>query len=263
MRRPRGEVLRAFGDTLSVALVAGGATGIGAAVVRALRLRGDTVLLADRNVEAAEALVAEDLPGPARFLACDLGSVEGPGAAVTAAAEFGGGRLDTLFYNAGVLLARPLGDWTVADWDLSAAVNLRGPFLAVQAAESYLRDSVQGRVILTSSTGAFRGHAGMPAYHATKSGLIGLVRALADELGPFGTTVNAICPGWVDTPFNDGFWAHQTNPDGALHELEQAIPLRRQAEPDDIVGTVMYLASAASAYVTGQALVIDGGYTAV
>ena len=103
----------------------------------------------------------------------------------------------------------------------------------------------------------------MPAYHATKSGLLGLVRALADELGPHGTTVNAICPGWVDTPFNDGFWSHQSDPGAALHNLEQSIPLRRQALPHDIVGSVLFLASADSAYVTGQALVIDGGYTAV
>ncbi|HEY9498050.1 MAG TPA: SDR family oxidoreductase [Terrimesophilobacter sp.] len=248
---------------MSVALVAGGATGIGAAVMRALRLRGDTVLLADRNADAGRALAAEDLPGAARFFECDLGTLDGPKAAVQAAAELGGGRLDTIFYNAGILLARPLADWTAEDWDLTSAVNLRGPFLIVQAAEQYLRDSDRGRVILTSSTGALRGHAGMPAYHATKSGLLGLVRALADELGPHGTTVNAICPGWVDTPFNDGFWSHQSDPGAALHNLEQSIPLRRQALPHDIVGSVLFLASADSAYVTGQALVIDGGYTAV
>ncbi len=248
---------------MSVALVAGGATGIGAAVTRALRRRGDTVLLADRNIEAGAAVAAEDLLGTARFFACDLASTDGPAAAVEAAAELGDGRLDTIFYNAGVLLARPLRDWTVEDWDLSSAVNLRGPFLTVQAGERYLRDSSCGRVILTSSTGAIRGHAGMPAYHATKSGLLGLVRALADELGPHGTTVNAICPGWVDTAFNDGFWNHQSDPSAALRTLEQHIPLGRQADPDDIVGSVLFLASNESTYITGQSLVIDGGYTAV
>jgi NAD(P)-dependent dehydrogenase (short-subunit alcohol dehydrogenase family) len=248
---------------VSVALVAGGATGIGAAVVRALRERGDTVLLADRNIDRGKALVAEDLPGPAAFCECDLGTVDGPQAAVAAAVELGGGELDVLFYNAAVLEAYPLARWTVQAWDRATAVNLRGPFLAVQAAEPYLRRSPTGRVILTSSTGALRGHAGMPAYHATKSALLGLVRALADELGPSGTTVNALCPGWVDTPFNDGFWAHQDDPDAALAALTGAIPLRRQATPADVTPAVLFLASAGSAYVTGQALVVDGGYTAV
>ena len=103
----------------------------------------------------------------------------------------------------------------------------------------------------------------MPAYHASKAGLLNLVRALADELGPQGVTVNAVCPGWIDTPFNDAFWHHQDDPDAARRALDAAIPLRRQGDPDDVTGTVLFLASAASAYVTGQAIVVDGGYTAV
>jgi NAD(P)-dependent dehydrogenase (short-subunit alcohol dehydrogenase family) len=248
---------------MTVALVAGGATGIGAAVVRALRAQGDSVLLADRNVTAAKAVVDEDLPGHALFHECDLGDTDGPVAAVRAAVELGEGALDVVFYNAAVLEARPLAEWTVQAWERSMAVNLRGPFLMVQAAAPYLASSQQGRVILTSSTGALRGHAGMPAYHATKSALVGLVRSLADELGPDGTTVNAVCPGWVDTPFNDEFWAHQDDPAAALTSLVRHIPLRRQAVAEDITGTVMFLASAHSSYLTGQAIVVDGGYTAV
>ncbi|MEV0001509.1 SDR family oxidoreductase [Micromonospora sp. NPDC050980] len=248
---------------MSVVLVAGGATGIGAAAVRAWRDRGDTVLLADRDAGSGRALVAENRPGRAAFHECDLGTVDGPAAAVTAAAELGHGQLDVVFYNAAVLDAYPLRSWTARDWDRASAVNLRGPFLTVQAAEPYLRRSPAGRVVFTSSTGALRGHAGMPAYHATKAGLLGLVRALADELGPAGTTVNALCPGWVDTPFNDGFWAHQSDPDAALAALTASIPLRRQARPEDLVGTILFLSSPASAYLTGQALVVDGGYTAV
>lgn len=248
---------------MTAVLVAGGATGIGEAVVRALRARGDDVVLVDRNVAGGRAAVSEVLPGAGWFVEADLATSDGPAAAVNAALEHTGGRLDGLFYNAGVLLARPLAEWTVADWDLSTAVNLRAPFLMAQAAAPHLAQSDAGRIVLTSSTGALRGHAGMPAYHATKSGLHGLVRALADELAPNGTTVNAICPGWVDTPFNDGFWGHQDNADAALAELERSIPLGRQAQPEEIVGSVLFLMSGAASYVTGQALVIDGGYTAV
>jgi dihydroanticapsin dehydrogenase len=248
---------------VSVALVAGGATGIGAEVVRALRSRGDLVVLADRNVEAGQALMSEHRPGAGHFFECDLSTVEGPRQAVAAAVELGGDTLDIIFYNAGVLLARPLAEWSSEDWDLSSAVNLRGPFLMAQAAERFLNASACGRVIFTSSTGGLRGHAGMPAYHATKSGLLGLVRALADEFGPYGTTVNAICPGWIDTPFNDGFWTHQDDPATALRDLNSRIPLGRQGTPAEIVGSLLFLASPASAYITGQAIVIDGGYTAV
>lgn len=249
---------------MSAVLVAGGATGIGAAVVRGLRAGGDDVVLADRNVVAGKALMAEPGVGRGWFVEVDLSSVDGPAEVVRRAVlDHLDGRLDGLFYNAGVLIAHPLAEWTVADWDLTAAVNLRAPFLMVQAAASYLNASPAGRVVLTSSTGGLRGHAGMPAYHATKSGLLGLVRALADELGPHGTTVNAICPGWVDTPFNDGFWAHQEDPQAALAQLERTIPLGRQALPDDIAGGVLYLLSDAARYITGQALVIDGGHTAV
>ena len=248
---------------MTTILVAGGASGIGAAAVRAFRQRGDAVLLADRNAEAGRRVVAEDLAGPARFLHCDFAAADAAAEAVEAAAELGHGSLDALFYNAAVLQARPLVDWTAADWDHSAAVNLRAPFLACQAAAPYLRSSEQGRVVLTSSTGAFRGHAGMPAYHATKAGLLGLVRSLADELGPDGITVNAVCPGWVDTPFNDAYWAHQADPVGARAALAEQIPLRRQAAGEDVTGLLLLLVSPASSYITGQALVVDGGYTAV
>jgi len=243
-------------------LVAGGASGIGRAAVRGLRARGDAVLVADRDLARAQEVAAEDLPGPAAALACDLSTPDGPAAAVAAAVEHGGG-LDVVFGNAGLLRAAPLAEWTVADWDATMAVNLRAPFLLAQAAAPHLRRSSLARLIFTSSTGALRGHAGMPAYHASKAGLNNLVRALADELSPDGIRVNTICPGWVDTPFNDAFWQHQDDPAAALHALTSSIPLRRQAVPEDIVGLVLFLASAASDYITGQSLVIDGGYTAV
>ncbi len=243
-------------------LVAGGASGIGRAVVRAFRARGDAVLVADRDAEGAERTAGEELPGPAAALVCDLADPAAARDAVEAAAELGGG-LDVVFCNAGVLLARPLAEWTVADWDRTMAVNLRAPFLLTQAALPHLRRSSTPRVVVTSSTGGLRGHAGMPAYHASKAGLINLVRALADELGPEGITVNAVCPGWIDTPFNDAFWQHQDDPDAALRALEASIPLRRQGVPEDVVDSVLFLASPGAAYITGQAVVVDGGYSAV
>jgi NAD(P)-dependent dehydrogenase (short-subunit alcohol dehydrogenase family) len=243
-------------------LIAGGATGIGLAAMRAFRARGDSVLLADISLEAAQAAAAEELPGPARALHCDLAEPGAAAAAVAAAVDFAGS-LDVVFGNAGVLIAAPLAEWTVAQWDLSAAVNLRAPFLLAQAAAPHLAGSKIGSIIFTSSTGAFRGHAGMPAYAATKAGVVNLVRALADELSPTGVRVNCVCPGWIDTPFNDTFWSHQDDTDAAVDRLVSSIPMRRQGEPEDLAGTVLFLASEQSAYITGQAIVVDGGYTAV
>lgn len=248
---------------MSSVLVAGGASGIGAAVVRAFRALGNSVLLADRNEYAAKHVINEPAPGAAEFLCCDFADPNTPAEAVAAAAALGGGCLDTVFYNAAVLEAHPLSEWTVADWDRSAAVNLRAPFLLAQAAAPLLRASQNASLVFTSSTGALRGHAGMPAYHATKSGILGLVRSLADELGPAGVTVNAVCPGWVDTPFNDVYWQHQSDPSSARAALDAQIPLRRQAIPEEMTGLVLFLASAGARYLTGQAIVIDGGYTAV
>jgi len=227
--------------------------------VRGFRARGDAVLVADRDAEGAERTAGEDLPGPAAALVRDLADPAAARDAVEAAAEFGGG-LDVVFCNAGVLLARPLAEWTVADWDRTMAVNLRAPFLLTQAALPHLRRSPTPRVVVTSSTGGLRGHAGMPAYHASKAGLINLVRALADELGPEGITVNAVCPGWIDTPFNDPFWSHA---DVAERErIEAAIPLGRQGTPEDVAPAAVFLASDGASYITGQTLIIDGGLMA-
>ena len=103
----------------------------------------------------------------------------------------------------------------------------------------------------------------MPAYHASKAGLIGLVRSLADELSPSGVRVNCICPGWIDTPFNQPFWTFQADARDALEELTARIPMRRQGTPDDVTGLILFLTSPEARYITGTSMVIDGGYTAV
>lgn len=245
-------------------LVAGGATGIGAATALAFLQQGAQVLVADLKADNLAGLqaAAAGLPGHLVTEICDLAAAPAPAHLVARIHDRFGG-LDCLFVNAGLMLSARLDDWTPEMWHQSLAVNLTLPMFLTRAAAPMLRRSRNASVIFTSSTGALRGHAGMPAYHATKAGLLGLVRALADELGSDGIRVNALLPGWVDTPFNDSFWTHQRDPDAARHQIDASIPLRRHGTPDEVAGTVLFLASEAARYVTGTQLVVDGGYTAV
>jgi 3-oxoacyl-[acyl-carrier protein] reductase len=243
--------------------MAGGATGIGLAATRAFCAGGSSALLADRNYAAAQLAAAEpSLAGHLKTFEADFRHVAEVRAAVAACIE-AYGALDTLVVNAAVLRSRPLSQWTEEDWNVSLDVNLRAPFFFAQAAAPHLALSDNPSIIFTASTGALRGHAGMPAYHASKSGILGLVRSLADELSPSGIRVNCICPGWIDTPFNEPYWSFQSDPKAALENLTRQIPARRQGTPDDVAGLMIYLASPAARYITGTSVVVDGGYTAV
>ncbi|TDL81179.1 SDR family oxidoreductase [Palleronia sediminis] len=240
-------------------LIAGGATGIGRASLEAFREAGHDVCLADIAAEEGAALCQT---AGAYFVEADLSQPGAPAEIVkTCVTKFGG--IDTLFANAAVLASAPLADWTHEMWEQSLAVNLSAPFFLVQAAAPALRRSNNPSVILTASTGALRGHARMPAYHATKSGLIGLARSLADELAPDGIRVNTLLPGFIDTPFNAPFWAAQKDASEAERALAASIPMRRQGTPADVAGIVTFLASHAARYVTGTQIVVDGGYSAV
>ncbi|SOE91814.1 3-oxoacyl-[acyl-carrier protein] reductase [Burkholderia sp. D7] len=247
---------------MSVVIVAGGANGIGRAVALAFASAGSRVLLVDRD-ERAAAAVAAQAPGDAMRLLID--DLSDPGACAravdTALAAFG--TLDTLFTSAAALVSAPLAQWSLGMWEESMNLNLRMPFLLTQAAAPYLARSQNPSIIFTSSTGALRGHAGMPAYHASKAGLLGLCRSLADELAPSGIRVNCLLPGWIDTAFNNPYWSHQADPQGQRAAVQQAIPAGRQGEPGDVAGAVLFLASPSARYITGTSLVVDGGYTAV
>jgi NAD(P)-dependent dehydrogenase (short-subunit alcohol dehydrogenase family) len=242
-------------------IVAGGATGIGRASVRGFRARGDDVLLVDHRPQGADHL-KEDLPGRIEFEQCDLADPDAPARIVSAAvAAFGS--LDCVLVTAALMLSAPLEGWTVDMWDRTVALNLRMPFLFAQAAAPHLARSDNPSIILISSTGAIRGHAGMSAYQATKAALPGLCRSLTAELGPKGIRINALMPGWIDTPFNDPFWEYQRSPEARRREIEAQIPLRRQGDPDEVASLVLFLSSPAGRYVAGTSIVVDGGYTAV
>jgi NAD(P)-dependent dehydrogenase (short-subunit alcohol dehydrogenase family) len=204
----------------------------------------------------------EDAPGKLRVIQRDLGEPDAP-ADIVAEAVREYGSLDTVLVTAALMHSAPLEGWTLKMWDDSVALNLRMPFLFAQASAPYLSKSDNASIILISSTGAIRGHAGMSAYQATKAALPGLCRSLTAELGPKGIRINTIMPGWIDTPFNDPFWQYQQQPQERRAEIEKQIPLRRQGEPDEVSSMVLFLASPAGRYIAGTSIVIDGGYTAV
>lgn len=245
----------------TAALVVGGARGIGRATAELLRSRGSDVYVADIDRRAAAAVVSPDAPGRGFSGYCDLGTTEGPAQAVhDAVAALG--RLDALIVSAGVLVEAELSQIKLEDWERTIAVNLRGPFLLAQAAAVALAQSRHGRIILTASTAAFRGGAGSTAYAASKGGLVAMTRSLALGLAGQRICVNCVAPGWIDTAFNDPYWARVGHTEDARSALTARIPLGKQGAPADVAATIAFLASPDADYITGQTVIVDGGLLA-
>ena len=244
--------------TGKAALVTGASRGIGEAIVRRFAREGAAVCLAARDVAACER-VAESLRkagGDALAIACDVTDRASVAAAVGAAAKRWN-RIDILVNNAGAGGATPLEDPDDSRWDAILATNLTAAFRVTREALPFLSDG--GRVINMSSVLGRFGVAGFGAYAASKHGIIGLTRSLALELAPRSITVNAICPGWVETEMGrEGFRRFGDEERGRRAAAAMA-PLQRVLEPEEVAGLAAYLASEDARSVTGQALVIDGG----
>jgi meso-butanediol dehydrogenase / (S,S)-butanediol dehydrogenase / diacetyl reductase len=226
-----------------VALVTGGSSGIGRMLSERLRQEGAAVVVAD---------VSEPTPTDVS----DATSVRECVDRLLAAH----GRLDVVFSNAGILLAENVETMDEAAFDLTLAVNLKGAFLVAKHTIPYLR-ATRGNLVFTGSTSSLAGASGQGAYCASKAGIVGLARVLADELAKDGIRVNAVCPGWVDTPFNDPIWEYSGK--GAEAKLLSGVPLHRQARAEEVVAPMLFLASDEASYITGEVLVVDGGLMAV
>ncbi|MDX6229191.1 MAG: hypothetical protein QOI76_2581 [Frankiales bacterium] len=248
---------------MSTVLIAGGATGIGRATALLLRGQGHDVHIADLDEAAALQVVASarDLPGTGSARFCDLSRPEAPAQSVQDALELTG-TLDAVVFCAALLVETALDEFRLDDWERTMALNLRAPFLLVQAAAPALRRSSAGRVVLIGSTAAYRGGAGSFAYAASKGGVVAMTRSLAVALAPDGVCVNCVCPGWIDTAFNDPYWSRVGATEAALSSLESRIPLGAQGKPADVGAVIAFLVSPESRYVTGQSIVVDGGLLA-
>ena len=246
-----------FGIAGQVALVTGASSGIGRHFAVLLAAAGVKVALAARRVERLAELAREieAAGGQSLPIACDVTRSDDVAAAV-AAAENELGPLTLLVNNAGVVVSKPLFEHTEADWDHVIDTNLKGAWLmAREFAQHLVGLKRQGRIINISSVLGFRTIGRVPAYCAAKAGLTHLTHVLAMELARFGILVNALAPGYVETDFNRAFF--QTEPGKALISR---IPLKRLGQTEDLDGALLFLASPASAYVTGTVISVDGGH---
>ena len=233
----------------------GSATGIGAAGTRVLREKGHELVLGDVNAAALEEL-ARELDAKAVVLdASDPEAVRG--FVDEAATELGG--LDSAWSNLGVQIAATAETVTVEELDHSWAINVRAHAVLCGAAVRHLRDAGGGSILITASNAALLSEAGMLPYTVTKAAAVALARQVARDFAPVGIRVNALCPGWVDTPFNEPAWRAYGGREGFLEAVPDLVPLRRISSPDEIARLAAFLLSDDAAYVTGHAFVADGG----
>ena len=235
-------------------LVTGGASGIGAATAARFLEEGSQVCILDRD-SAACAAIRQQLPGISGAIIADVTDLMQVEAALAEAVRLMGG-VDVLINNAGISIRHNFLDITPEEWDRVIAVNLTGVFYVAQAAARHMWQRGSGVILQTASTNGVMGYPYYADYNATKAGVIELTRSMALELAP-KIRVCAVAPGYVLTPMQRAEYT-----DAMLDEVNQKIPLRRHAKPEEIAALFAYLASDDAAYATGQVFTMDGGETA-
>ena len=247
------------------AVVTGGGRGIGSAVARALAEVGARVVVSARSTDQIES-VAESLRQlghKAWAVTCDVTDPDQVENLVQESTELLGS-VDILINNAGIASSAPLKAISLEDWERIMAVNVTGPFLCTQAFIPAMIETGWGRVVNVASVAGKVGQPYIAAYCASKHALIGFTRAVAVEMAAKGVTVNAVCPGYVDTPMTDESVANMTSKTSlsgpaAREYLENLSPQGRLMEPEEVAHLVVSLCSPLAKGITGQAVVLDGG----
>jgi len=235
-------------------VITGGASGIGAATAARLVEEGAKVAILDRDADGCDRIGREvpDIVGTFRGDVADLNEVQHAFGNII----IGLGGLDVVINNAGISIRHKFLEITPEDWNKVVAVNLNGVFNVAQTAARYMTEHSGGVILNMASTNGIVGHPYYADYNATKAGVIELTRSMALELAP-KVRVNAVAPGYVLTPMQRAEYS-----DAMLEAVNQKIPLRRHARPEEIASLLAFLASDDAAYLTGQVYVIDGGETA-
>jgi len=242
-----------------VAFLTGAGSGIGRAGALALAREGAHVTVTDLDGARAKVVAAEirTLGGQAEAMALDAGD----DAAVTAAIDLvaGRGRLDILHSHAGIQVAGRLTDIGPEGMDASWRLNVRAHFVAARAAMPHMQRQRKGSIIITASNSGVQYDPGMIAYCTTKHAVVAMTRQIAVDYAADNIRCNALCPGFVDTPFNDGFQQQMGGRAALESYVAGSIPMGRWASVEEIATSIVYLASDQSGFMTGHALVIDGG----
>jgi dihydroanticapsin dehydrogenase len=238
-------------------LLTGGVANIGRAVVQAFVAEGARVVVGDLNAEAG-AKLQEELGAAVHFVVLDVASEQSVADFVGVGAKWLGG-LDVLVQNAGLQHSGLVTEFNAAQWDALFIVNSRAHFFGAKYAIPHLRSAGKGSIVNTASLAGQRGGPGLTAYSASKGAVIAFGTALAMELASDNIRVNTVCPGWVETPFNQpaiNFMGGRQKQEDVVRKI---VPLGRQATPSEIAPLFVYLASDESSYMTAQAITVDGG----
>jgi 2-deoxy-D-gluconate 3-dehydrogenase len=241
----------------TVALVTGASRGLGRAIALALAEAGADLALAARGAADLERAAADAVRHGIRaeVFRVDMRQASDIGALVEAAIR-AFGRIDVLVNNAGISGdEKPFLDLTPEDWDGVLAVNLRGAALCAQAVARTMVERKRGRIINVASIGALRPISRLAPYCVSKAGLVQLTRVMALELARHNVQVNAVCPGYFNTPMNEAFFASPKGQD----IIQRSIPMRRLGDPAELGPTVVFLAAEVSSFMTGSIIVVDGG----
>ena len=236
-------------------LVLGCATGIGNAGARLLAARGDRLALGDIDGPGVAALAAELGAASFQVDAVDTGDLQ---VFVDAAAEALGG-LDYVWSNVGVQIAGSVEEASAEDFDRSFAINVRAHAIVCGAAVPHLRAAGGGAICITASNSALLSEPKLAPYAVTKAAAVALARQVARDYSGEGIRVNALCPGWIDTPFNTPSWENFGGRERFLEEVPRLVPLGRIGTPQEAAKLACFLLSDDAAYMTGHALVADGG----
>ena len=241
-------------------IVTGGASGIGEATVRRFVTEGAEVLIADRNLQAAQTL-AQGLGDGVTAMACDVRREAGVKAVADAAMQRWG-RIDVLVNNAGAELNRSYAETTVDDWDMVLDTDLKGPWLFCKHVVPHMVSAGRGSVINVSSLNGIVGFPLSTAYGSAKGGLIVFTKDMAIELAQSGVRFNCVCPGVIETPMMERWTDLMPDKAEAQKMLRGVMPIGRMGTADEVAGAIYFFASDDSALCQGAVLSVDGGFVA-